>query len=201
MDEASITDPMTYPGWQHESSIEQRNARFEREVPPHRDRLYTTALRMTRQPADAEDLVQETLAKAFASFHQFHEGTNLTAWLHRILTNTFINGYRKRRREPPQSGTEKIEDWQLARASTHMPTGLKSAEAEALEYLPDPEVAAALQSIPEVYRMAVYLADIEGYPYKQIAAIAGAPIGTVTSRLHRGRRQLRTRLRSYARAN
>jgi RNA polymerase sigma-70 factor (ECF subfamily) len=181
-------------------TVSQRNARFEREVVPYRDRLYSAALRMTRHPADAEDLVQETFARAYASYHQFRPGTNLRAWLFRILTNTFISSYRKRQREPRQSRAEGIEDWQLARAATHTSTGLKSAEAEALERLPDPGVAAALEGIPEVYRIAVYLADVEGFAYKEIAAMADTAIGTVTSRLHRGRRQLRARLQTHAQA-
>jgi RNA polymerase sigma-70 factor, ECF subfamily len=180
-------------------TADDRHERFERDALQYLDQLYAAALRMTRNPADAEDVVQETYAKAYASFHQFTPGTNLKAWLYRILTNTYINSYRKRQREPQLSDGENVEDWQLARAESHTSSGLKSAEMVALENLPDTDVKEALQQLAPDFRLAVYLADVEGFSYKEIAEIMGTPIGTVMSRLNRGRTQLRNLLAEYAR--
>jgi RNA polymerase sigma-70 factor (ECF subfamily) len=174
-----------------------RDERFEQDVIPFMSQLYPAALRMTRNHSDAEDLVQETFAKAYAAFHQFKPGTNLRAWLHRILANTFINSYRKKRREPIQDlGAEFSDDWQTS--NDPLAPQARSAETEALERLADSDILQALRELPEEFRVAIYLADIEGYPYKQIAEMMGTPIGTVMSRLHRGRAKLRTQLASHA---
>jgi RNA polymerase sigma-70 factor (ECF subfamily) len=170
-------------------------AGFEEQVRPYLGQLYQAALRMTRNASDAEDLVQETLAKAYTAFHQFKPGTNLRAWLHKILSNTFVNSYRKTKREPALATVPESQDeWQQGTDPSKV---ARSAEAEALDHLGDSEVLRALRDLPKDFRTAVYLADIEGYPYREVAAMMGTPIGTVMSRLHRGRDRLRRALAAY----
>jgi len=182
-------------------TVAQRTARFERDALPFLDQIYAAALRMTRNPADAEDLVQETFAKAYRAFDTFQEGTNLKAWLYRILTNTYINIYRKNQREPIVNPQDEIHDWEMAAAHRHTSGGLQSAETQALELLPNEIISDALAQVPDDFRNAVYLADVEGFSYKEIADIMEVPVGTVMSRLHRGRKALRELLADYAREN
>jgi RNA polymerase sigma-70 factor (ECF subfamily) len=175
-----------------EETEEERRARFERDAMPLMPQLYSAALRLTRNPADAEDLVQEAYLRAYRGFGGFTEGTNLKAWLYRILTNTFINAYRKRQRQPITVLEEEIPDWYLYDRLNENggSRDTASAEAQVLERMPDEDVQAALDALPEAFRMAVWLADVEGFSYKEIAQILGIPIGTVMSRLHRGRKSL-----------
>jgi RNA polymerase sigma-70 factor (ECF subfamily) len=171
---------------------------FVEQAMPLIDSLYGHAMNLTRNPSDANDLVQETYMKAFAAFSSFEQGTNIKAWLHRILKNTYINAYRKAQSRPFEGALDELEDWQIGDAESRTATGSRSAEAEAIDHLPASSVKDALQSIPEEFRMAVFLADVEGYSYQEIADIMETPTGTVMSRLHRGRRLLRDMLREYA---
>ena len=171
------------------------SARFEREVVPMRDVLYRHALRISRNHADSEDLVQDTMMKAYVHFDSFRSGTNLNAWLVRILTNTYINGYRQKRRRPVQYSIEQLTDQYLTEANSRsVASALRSAEDHALDFWPDNDIKAAMQALPAQFREVVYYADIEGFRYEEIATLTNAPRGTVMSRLHRGRRQLRTLL-------
>jgi RNA polymerase sigma-70 factor (ECF subfamily) len=168
-------------------------ARFERDVLPLLPNLYGAALRLTRNPQDAEDLVQEAYLRAYRGFASFEEGTNLRAWMYRILTNTFINSYRKKQREPVTVQEDEVADWYLYDRLGE--SGVEaSAESEVLERIPDEDVQRALEALPETFRMAVLLADVEGFSYKEIAEILDIPIGTVMSRLHRGRKALQKAL-------
>jgi RNA polymerase sigma-70 factor, ECF subfamily len=173
-------------------------ARFEQQALPFADSLYGAAMRMTKNPDDASDLVQETFIKAFRSFNSFEQGTNLKAWLFRILTNTYITLYRKRQREGYQSALDDLADWQVGVAPSLTQTTTRSAEADAIDRMPSVAVRKALSNLPEDRRLVVYLADVEGFSYQEIADIMDTPTGTVMSRLHRGRRDLREALTGYA---
>jgi RNA polymerase sigma-70 factor (ECF subfamily) len=178
---------------------EELSPRFERDVTPLLPRLYNQALRMTNNHADAEDLLQETMFKAYRAFRTFREDTNVSAWLYRIMTNTYINSYRARQRRPAQYPIEQFTDMQLATDAQQFPTGQRSAEDQVLEILPDDDIKSAMQALPDQFRTAIYYADIEGYRFREVADLTDSPIGTVMSRLHRGRRQLRRRLANVAR--
>jgi len=175
-------------------------ARFVELATPYMDALYSAALRMTRNPADAEDLVQETYLRAYRGFEGFKEGTNLKAWLYRILTNTYINQYRAAKRRPDQVDLDDVEDLYLYRRLGGIEAAMagRSPETVVLESMPETAVKEAVESLPENFRMAVLLADVEGFAYKEIAEILDIPIGTVMSRLHRGRKLLQKRLWDFA---
>ncbi len=175
-------------------------AEFSDVAMEHMPALYTAALRMTRNPADAEDLVQETFLKAYRAFGSFQEGTNLRAWLYKILTNTFINTYRAAKRRPEKADVEDVEDLYLFRRLGELQAGAagRSAEEEVFDRFTDDEVKAAIESLPEAFRIAVLLADVEGFSYKEIAEITDVPIGTVMSRIHRGRKALQKALLDFA---
>lgn len=182
-----------------ETELDQEaKARFSEEAMPLLDQLYGGALRMTRNPQDAEDLVQETYLKAYKNFDSFTPGTNLKAWLYRIMTNTYINSYRKKQRRPLETSADEVTDYQLYSSSSHDSTGLESAEVEALKAMPNSRISEALNALNEEYRMVVYYADVEGLAYKEIAEVLDIPMGTVMSRLHRGRKQLRGMLKDVA---
>jgi RNA polymerase sigma-70 factor (ECF subfamily) len=175
-------------------------ARFADQAMEHMGSLYTAALRMTRNPSDAEDLVQETYLKAYRAYGTFTEGTNLKAWLYKILTNTFINSYRSRKRRPEQTDIDDVEDLYLYRrlGGLEAASAGRSAEEEVMDHFTEADVKAAVEALPEQFRMAVLLADVEGFSYKEIADILDIPIGTVMSRLHRGRRSLQKTLHEFA---
>ena len=172
---------------------------FEEQALPLLDQLYGGAMRLTRNPQDAEDLIQETYLKAYKNIGSFKQGTNLKAWLYRIMTNTYINSYRKAKRRPAESSADDLSDFQLYTTAGHDSTGLESAEVEALKLMPDSAISEAMNDLPEDYRMVVYYADVVGLAYKEIAEIMDTPLGTVMSRLHRGRKLLRGALKDVAR--
>ena len=199
MSEATVRDSERQESpTRRDLSDDERRRRFEDEALPHLDRLYSAAIRYTRDPVDAEDLVQEAMAKAYRSFHQYRPGTNIKAWLYRILHTTYISMYRKAQRRPQESLQEEIDDFSFYDEITR--AGRASAEGEVLASLTDDEIKQALAELPESFRMAVYLADVEGFAYKEIAEIMDTPVGTVMSRLHRGRKALQKALASYARS-
>ena len=173
-------------------------ADFERDAMEYAPQLYSAALRMTRNPADAEDVVQETYLKAFRAYDSFEEGTNLKAWLYRILTNTYINKYRKAQRRPTEVELGELQDLYLARRMGEHSGASESAEATALDMFVDDDIVAAIESLPENFRLPVIYADVEGFSYKEIADILDIPIGTVMSRLHRGRKALQRKLWNLA---
>jgi RNA polymerase sigma-70 factor (ECF subfamily) len=175
-------------------------ADFAEQATPYLDQLYAAAMRMTRNPADAEDLVQETFIRAYRGFGGFQDGTNLRAWLYRILTNTFINTYRAKQRRPQETDLGDMEDLYLYRRIGQVNPASVSAEDQLLDLFTDDEVKAALEELPEAFRLPVLLADVEEFSYKEIAEMLDIPIGTVMSRLHRGRKAMHKRLFDFAQA-
>ncbi|MEX1162333.1 MAG: sigma-70 family RNA polymerase sigma factor [Nitriliruptor sp.] len=199
MGEVGSRDPAAPTGGpvRQELTDAERRERFEAEVLPHLDRLYGAAMRYTRDPHDAADLVQESVAKAYRSFHQYRPGTNLRAWLYRVLHTTYLSMYRKQQRRPQEDLKDQIDDFSFYDEISR--SGGRSAEREVLDAVTDDEVKQALADLPETFRFAVYLADVEGFAYKEIAEIMDTPVGTVMSRLHRGRKALQKALAGYAR--
>lgn len=178
---------------------DQLTDRFERDAMPLIADLYRHAIRLTRDHADAEDLLQETAAKAYAAFAAFQEGTNLVGWLYRIMVNTHISAYRRQQHRPTLQFTDEFTDGQLLAHSQRGSSATRSTEELAIAHTGDPAIAAAMRSLPEKYRTAIYYADIEGRKFREIALLTNVPIGTVMSRLHRGRKQLRDALSDVAR--
>jgi RNA polymerase sigma-70 factor (ECF subfamily) len=182
------------PNEQERSKIQA----FEQQALPLMPQLYGAALRWTRNPSDAEDLVQETFAKAFVAWAQYQQGTNLKAWLYRIMTNTHINLYNKRAKDQAKGGLDDLEDWQLGSAESVTSLASRSAELEAIDNLPSETIKKALHEIPDEFRMVVYYAVVDGLPYAEIAEVMQTPVGTVMSRLHRGKKLLKKLLAEYA---
>jgi RNA polymerase sigma-70 factor (ECF subfamily) len=180
------------------SDSEAKIRDFEQQALPLMPQLYGAALRWTRNPSDAEDLVQEAMAKAFVAWNQYQQGTNLKAWIYRIMTNTHINRYNKAQKDPSRGGLDELEDWQLGNAESITATTTRSAELEALDHLTADIIRDSLLAIPEEFRMVVYYAVVDGLAYSEIAEIMGTPVGTVMSRLHRGKKLLRVLLAEYA---
>ena len=189
------TTPDSSPDAAKQAQIQE----FEQQALPLMPQLYGAALRWTRNPSDAEDLVQEAFAKAFVAWAQYQQGTNLKAWLYRIMTNTHINMYNKRAKDQAKGGLDELEDWQLGSAESVTALSNRSAELEAIDNLPSETIKQALNEIPEEFRMVVYYAVVDGLPYSEIAEIMGTPVGTVMSRLHRGKKLLKKLLADYAR--
>ncbi len=196
-DEASLLDSEAMANSKNSDS-EAKIWDFEQQALPLMPQLYGAALRWTRNPSDAEDLVQEAMAKAFVAWNQYQQGTNLKAWIYRIMTNTHINRYNKAQKDPSRGGLDELEDWQLGNAESITATTTRSAELEALDHLPADIIRDSLLAIPEEFRMVVYYAVVDGLAYSEIAEIMGTPVGTVMSRLHRGKKLLRVLLAEYA---